>query len=309
MTRSRIAALLALGGCFAAGLFAVGALGGPASTAAQSPLIVVDHSIGGIAIGSSQAKVTQLYGSPSQSMPVTAGASDGVLLTYRFTGGFLYFTLVDGRVVTIETTTRYHHTDARHGSWGPGVLFSKVQLPAFHFDGCSEGLWTGGAGKRVTTVVTPAGERIASVWITLVDYYDLCSSQTQEPQFTLPGTQTTATTAGPTGPFTLNVGAQPSGLGDVISNPPGIGCPTDCTQDFPGGTSVTLTATPSEGFVFDHWAGDCSGTAPTCVVTMSGPHSVVAIFGGNGPPFTQPTGTEAGGGAPPEPPPTTGDGD
>ena len=43
----------------------------------------------------------------------------------------------------------------------------------------------------------------------------------------------------------------------------GIGCPTDCTQDYPSGAPVTLTATPSEGFVFDHWTGDCSGPDPS----------------------------------------------
>ena len=107
MTRSRIAAVAALTGCFAAGLFAVGALGKQVA-AAPPQLIVIDRSIGGIAIGSSQAQVTRLYGTPDESMPVTAGAGAGagVLLTYHFKGGVFLVTLVGGRVVTIETTAR-----------------------------------------------------------------------------------------------------------------------------------------------------------------------------------------------------------
>ena len=67
-------------------------------------------------------EVKQLYGDPDESMAVTVGAGDGTLLTYRFKGGFLYVTLVDGRVVTIETTARYHHTDAAHGYYRSRVL-------------------------------------------------------------------------------------------------------------------------------------------------------------------------------------------
>lgn len=292
-TRGRVAGVLALGACFAAGLFAVGALGQQTIAGAPPALIVVDQSIGGVAIGATEAQVKQLYGEPEESTDVAAGTGDGVRLTYRFEGGFLLVTLVDGRVVTVETTSRYHHTDAAHGNWGPGRLFSSVQLPGAKVDRCSEGLWNGGGTKRVVTVVTRAGNRIASVWITLVAFYDLCDSQTVEPQFT-----TTTETAPPPGPVPLNVDAQPSGTGDVTSEPAGIACPTDCGEFYASGTGVKLTAAPSEGFAFDHWTGDCTGTDPTCTLTMNGPHSAVAIFSFIGT-VDMPPSTE-------EEPPTTG---
>ena len=93
----------------------------------------------------------------------------------------------------------------------------------------------------------------------------------------------------------------------MTSTPAGIGCPLDCTQDYPAGTPVTLKATASEGFTFDHWTGDCAGTTPTCILTMDGPRSAVAIFSGTGT-YSQPTGTEAPGFPPDQeqPPPTTG---
>ena len=45
----------------------------------------------------------------------------------------------------------------------------------------------------------------------------------------------------------------------------------------PMGTSVTLTATPSAGFVFAGWQGACTGTG-SCQVMMTGPLSVTAQF-------------------------------
>jgi hypothetical protein len=47
------------------------------------------------------------------------------------------------------------------------------------------------------------------------------------------------------------------------------------------GSSVTLTATPSAGFVFSGWQGACTGTG-SCQVTMSGPMSVSAQFTATG---------------------------
>ena len=56
----------------------------------------------------------------------------------------------------------------------------------------------------------------------------------------------------------------------------GISCGADCTESYPGGTSVTLTATPASGWSYV-WSGDCSGSA-SCVVTMSQARSVTATF-------------------------------
>ena len=76
--------------------------------------------------------------------------------------------------------------------------------------------------------------------------------------------------------------------GNVTSAPPGIHCSgyrTDpsggfgnCTAVFARGTIVTLTAIPDTGWVFLNWAGDCTGTAPTCTVTMDRDRSVIAYF-------------------------------
>lgn len=46
----------------------------------------------------------------------------------------------------------------------------------------------------------------------------------------------------------------------------------------PGGTEVTLTATPAEGYVFSHWTGDAEGTVNPLTFTAEGTMSVVAHF-------------------------------
>ncbi|MDM8522993.1 DUF1566 domain-containing protein [Desulfococcaceae bacterium HSG8] len=42
--------------------------------------------------------------------------------------------------------------------------------------------------------------------------------------------------------------------------------------------SVTLTATPDACYNFTNWSGDCSGTSPTCTLTMDSDKSVTANF-------------------------------
>jgi YD repeat-containing protein len=84
--------------------------------------------------------------------------------------------------------------------------------------------------------------------------------------------------------------------GKVTSTPQGIDCATDCTQGIGPGREVVLSAAPVPGSVFAGWAGPCSGTAPTCSVTMHGDQVVGASFAAL--PVAPPPGP-----APPPPPP------
>jgi hypothetical protein len=71
-----------------------------------------------------------------------------------------------------------------------------------------------------------------------------------------------------------------SGAGSV-SSPPNIDCGTTCSANFPAFTVVNLTATPAPGATFVGWSqGPCSGSAPTCQVTMSQAQEVSAAFKG-----------------------------
>lgn len=77
---------------------------------------------------------------------------------------------------------------------------------------------------------------------------------------------------------TLNVTV--SGPGSVTGT--GISCPGDCTESFPDGTTVALTATPGSGASFTGWGGACAGSG-TCTVIVSADRSVSAVFAANPP--------------------------
>lgn len=68
------------------------------------------------------------------------------------------------------------------------------------------------------------------------------------------------------------------GRGSVSSNPGDIDCGAECIASFEDGSAVTLTAVPAPGSVFTGWEGACSGTGPTCVVTMNRDKLVRAGF-------------------------------
>jgi len=77
---------------------------------------------------------------------------------------------------------------------------------------------------------------------------------------------------------TLTLTLRGSGTGSVASVPAGIACPGTCSALFNDGITVMLRATAAAGTTFREWRGGCSGTAPTCTVTMAGSQSVQAVF-------------------------------
>ncbi len=58
----------------------------------------------------------------------------------------------------------------------------------------------------------------------------------------------------------------------------GISCGTDCSEQYDNNTQVNLTASPNTGSSFTSWSGACSGSSPSCQVTMNQTRSVTAIF-------------------------------
>jgi hypothetical protein len=75
---------------------------------------------------------------------------------------------------------------------------------------------------------------------------------------------------------TLTVTRGGTGSGKVSGQ--GIDCGSDCTEQYPSGTQVTLTAAPATGSVFGGWSEACTGTATTCTITMDASKSVSARF-------------------------------
>lgn len=106
-----------------------------------------------------------------------------------------------------------------------------------------------------------------------------CTGSQASCSFTVSGAmQTTATFATV---HTLSIGR--SGNGAVAGSPNGefgtsINCGGSCSAKFQDGTTVTLTATPAAGGTFTGWSGSCSGTTPTCNVTIAADTKVQANF-------------------------------
>jgi len=69
-----------------------------------------------------------------------------------------------------------------------------------------------------------------------------------------------------------------NGAGTVTSDPIGIDCGDTCQATFAEDTEVRLEVTPKPGSFFSGWSGACSGTAPTCRVTMTQSVEVTANF-------------------------------
>lgn len=68
------------------------------------------------------------------------------------------------------------------------------------------------------------------------------------------------------------------GAGRIVSTPPGIDCPDDCSAIFLRGQVVTLTASSAPGSGLTAWGPPCSGAGPTCTVRMTDDISVQTSF-------------------------------
>ena len=75
---------------------------------------------------------------------------------------------------------------------------------------------------------------------------------------------------------TLTVSVSPEGGGVVAG--PGINCPGDCEESVSQNTPLTLTATPAEGYQFDHWMGDARGSTNPATLIMARDKNVTAVF-------------------------------
>ncbi len=82
---------------------------------------------------------------------------------------------------------------------------------------------------------------------------------------------------GPTIPYPLTIIVE--GNGQVAStSATGIDCGVDCTEAYPYGSSITLTATPSPDHFFDSWSGACAGMEPSITVDIDSTKECTATF-------------------------------
>ena len=77
--------------------------------------------------------------------------------------------------------------------------------------------------------------------------------------------------------YALTVTKSGNGSGTVTSDPAGINCGADCSENYAHGTVVVLTAAPAATSTFTGWSGACTGIG-TCTVTIDEVTNVTANF-------------------------------
>jgi alpha-tubulin suppressor-like RCC1 family protein len=80
--------------------------------------------------------------------------------------------------------------------------------------------------------------------------------------------------------FPLTVSKTGIGRGTVTSSPAGISCGAACAANFTIHTTVTLTATPNRGSIFNGWTGCDAVNGSTCTVAINSARQVSADFFG-----------------------------
>lgn len=80
--------------------------------------------------------------------------------------------------------------------------------------------------------------------------------------------------------YPLTVTLAGTGNGTVSSTPEGIDCGSDCSAEFIGDSTVTLTPAAGPDSTFTGWSGSCTGTG-SCEINMNAARSVTATFRSN----------------------------
>jgi len=81
---------------------------------------------------------------------------------------------------------------------------------------------------------------------------------------------------GPPADVSLHVTKDGTGTGTVGAD--GLSCGATCDANLPPGTVLTLTAVADDSSTFTGWGGACTGTTPTCEVTLAQATTVNATF-------------------------------
>ena len=108
-----------------------------------------------------------------------------------------------------------------------------------------------------------------------------CVSSTTTCTITMSTAKSITATFDPADDTTYDLTAAVTGSGSVTGaglNSCRVTGSTACTSPQAASAHVTLAAVPSPGATFTGWGGDCTGTSPTCTLTMNSDQNVTATF-------------------------------
>jgi uncharacterized repeat protein (TIGR02543 family) len=212
----------------------------------------------------------------------TYNAGSGVVLTAAPSVGYVFsswtgadsvagdtctVTLNGNRTVTANFTAQNHALTISSDGTGSGTVSSNgtgISCPA----DCTESY---PARTVVTLTAAPNAGSTFSVWTGA----DVANSTATTCTVTMSAVKNVKATFVLTN-YLLTISKGGNGKGTIAAN--GIDCPGDCTESYPGGTSVSMTATPAADSTFTNWTVDATGTTNPYSLTMNSVKNVTANF-------------------------------
>ena len=138
-----------------------------------------------------------------------------------------------------------------------GVVYES--LPSAGFSGNGFGIYTPSSPYKITALPSPGHLRVTVA----------------------PEQATVAYIATSGGGVNYSYAIEPAPILTTAVSPAEGGTiePAAGAHDYDKDASISVTAAPAAGYIFDHWSGDCTGCG-ACQVTMTGDRSVTAHFTG-----------------------------
>ena len=164
-----------------------------------------------------------------------------------------------------------------------------------------------GVGGSLCSVTMPAPMTLGlqatpATGYTFTNWTGDCTGTASSLFVPLTGARTCGATFTPTASTTYQLAVAPVPANGTVTGG-GLTCGaggTTCVASFSSGTSVTLTAAATTGYVFTNWGGSCTGTSPSTTVLMNAAKTCTASFAEGlptGPPYTMTISPKPAGGS------------
>ena len=180
---------------------------------------------------------------------IVDGINQGAVSSYVFSNVTANHTIRATFLVNVVTITSFTPTS---GNIGASVTIKGIRFTgatSVKFNGTAVASYTVSGDTQITTTV-PTGVTTGTLSVTTS-----CGTGTSGNSFTIPT-------------YTLTITI--TGSGTVAKSPN--------QSSYPGGSSVTLTASPSKGWSFVGWSGDYSGATSPVTIVMNANKTINARF-------------------------------
>ena len=239
----------------------------------------------GTPLSGAVATVSETPTTDGRPVIVANAATSEYLVLYRPTLQTLRTRLIGGNV-----STTFPLAISKAGTGSGTVTTSPAGINCG--SDCGESF---ASGTVVALTATPAVGSTFAGWSGDADCAD--------GSVTMSAARSCAATFNLAGPSSYALAVTTVGGGTVTSNPAGINCGSDCSENYPAGSVVSLAAAPASGWTFAGWSGTgcASGTvtlnaSTTCTATFTTTYILnVAIVGtGSGTITSSPAGISCG---------------